>query len=151
MNYRTLMLEFLADYREYHFDIFQLLLFDSNHKDNILKVCSDSNLIDIYQVKSSKVYKKKLSFNEISNSIVNLLFITEEPQALEIARCDNVLKNYQDLFSDKTIFDLNCKYLIIYPIYEAQQLLGAFFVFSNYQIIWKLEEKNVKPPPGKLV
>lgn len=144
MNYRTIFLEFLSNYREYHYDCLQLLLFEGNHNDNILKVLSDANLVDVYQVKGSQVYNKKLPFSSINNTIVNLLFIIEKPEVIEISKSDEEIKKFQDLYNSKTLYDLNYKYLIIYPIYQNQQLLGGLFIYSNYQMIWQIEESKLK-------
>lgn len=143
MNYRTLFLEFLSYYREYHFDSFQLLLFENNQQDNILKVINDKESIDLYQVKNAQTFYKKISFSQLNDTVANLLFITDKPQVLEISKPDNDLKKYLDLYNGKPIYDLNCKYLVIYPIYKEQQLLGGFFVYSNYQIIWQFNENKV--------
>lgn len=143
MNYRTIFLEFLANYREYHYDCIQLLLFENLHSDNILKVMSDANQVDVYQVKGAQVFNKKLTFSAINNTILNLLFITEKPEIIEISKSDDEIKKFQDLYSSKTLYDLNYKYLIIYPIYQNQQLLGGLFIFSNYQLIWQIEENKL--------
>ena len=143
MNYRTIFLEFLANYREYHYDCIQLLLFENQHNDNILKVMSDANQVDVYQVKGAQVFNKKLTFSAINNTILNLLFITEKPEIIEISKSDDEIKKFQDLYSSKTLYDLNYKYLIIYPIYQNQQLLGGLFIFSNYQLIWQIEENKL--------
>ena len=143
MNYRTIFLEFLANYREYHYDCIQLLLFENQHSDNILKVMSDANQVDVYQVKGAQVFNKKLTFSAINNTILNLLFITEKPEIIEISKSDDEIKKFQDLYSSKTLYDLNYKYLIIYPIYQNQQLLGGLFIFSNYQLIWQIEENKL--------
>ena len=143
MNYRTIFLEFLANYREYHYDCIQLILFENQHNDNILKVMSDANLVDVYQVKGAQVFNKKLTFSSVNNTILNLLFITENPEIIEISKSDDEIKKFQDLYSSKTLYDLNYKYLIIYPIYQNQQLLGGLFIFSNYQLIWQIEESKL--------
>ena len=143
MNYRTIFLEFLANYREYHYDCIQLLLFENQHSDNILKVMSDANQVDVYQVKGAQVFNKKLTFSAINNTILNLLFITEKPEIIEISKSDDEIKKFQDLYSSKTLYDLNYKYLIIYPIYQNQQLLGGLFIFSNYQLIWQIDENKL--------
>lgn len=143
MNYRTIFLEFLANYREYHYDCIQLILFENQHNDNILKVMSDANLVDVYQVKGAQVFNKKLTFSSVNNTILNLLFITENPEIIEISKSDDEIKKFQDLYSSKTLYDLNYKYLIIYPVYQNQQLLGGLFIFSNYQLIWQIEESKL--------
>lgn len=143
MNYRTLFLEFLSNYREYRFDTFQLLLFDNNEEDNILKVINNKELVDIYQVKNAQTFYKKVHFNHLSSTVANLLFISNQPTVLEISKVDNDLRKYLDLYTNKSIYDLNCKYLLIYPIYKEQQLLGGFFIYSNYQIIWQIQEGKV--------
>ena len=76
MNYRTLFFEFLSNYREYRFDTFQLLLFDNNEEDNILKVINDKEQVDIYQVKNAQTFYKKVHFNNLSATVANLLFIS---------------------------------------------------------------------------
>ena len=104
MNYRTIFLEFLANYREYHYDCIQLLLFENQHSDNILKVMSDANQVDVYQVKGAQVFNKKLTFSAINNTILNLLFITEKPEIIEISKSDDEIKKFQDLYSSKTLY-----------------------------------------------
>ncbi len=143
MRYRNIILEFLANYREYRFDCFQLLLFENHHQNNILKVIADSNFIDVYQVKQTQVFHKKVTFSSINNTTANLLFISEEPQILEISKLNMDLKQTLDLYNLKPIFDLNHKYLIIYPIYYQKELLGGFFIYSNYQTLWQLEEHKI--------
>ena len=93
MKYRTIFLEFLSNFREYHYDSVQLVLFDGNHDRNILKVISDNNLVDIYQVKGVQVFNKKVSFSSLNNTIVNLLFVVDKPSIIEISKVDDDLKN----------------------------------------------------------
>lgn len=143
MNYRTLFFEFLSNYREYRFDTFQLLLFDNNEEDNILKAINDKEQVDIYQVKNAQTFYKKVHFNNLSATVANLLFISNQPTVLEISKVDNDLRKCLDLYTNKSIYDLNCKYLLIYPIYKEEQLLGGFFIYSNYQIIWQIQETKV--------
>lgn len=143
MNYRTLFFEFLSNYREYHFDTFQLLVFDNNDDENILKVINNKESVDVYQVKNAQTFYKKVHFNDLSGTVANLLFLSNQPTILEISKVDNDLRKYCDLYNNKPIYDLNCKYLLIYPIYKEDQLLGGFFIYSNYQIIWQIQQHKV--------
>ena len=118
-------------------------MFDGNHDRNILKVISDNNLVDIYQVKGVQVFNKKVSFSSLNNTIVNLLFVVDKPSIIEISKVDDDLKKIQELYSFKNIFDLNNKYLIVLPIYIEQQLVGGMFIFTNYQLLWQIEEHKI--------
>lgn len=143
MNYRTLFFEFLSNFREYHFDTFQLLLFDNNEENNILKLINNKEVVDIYQLKNTQVFHKTVSFTDLSSTVANLLFVSMEPTVLEISKVDNDLRKYNDLYNGKSIYELNNKYLLVFPIYKEEQLLGGFFIYSNYQVIWQIQKNKV--------
>ena len=63
MNYRTLFFEFLSNYREYHFDTFQLLVFDNNDDENILKVINNKESVDYEKIYNNRFTLLKKAYN----------------------------------------------------------------------------------------
>ena len=85
MNYRTLFFELLSNFREYHFDTFQLLLFDNNEENNILKVINNKEVetflrkIDKEKEKVEKLLKlEEQRFEWLSDKLLSGEYIIED-------------------------------------------------------------------------
>ena len=76
MRYRTLLLEFLAQYREYQFDYFQVVLFNYANRDSILTVIDEKEKVALYQVAGASVFQKMVSFKALEKTVVELILAT---------------------------------------------------------------------------
>lgn len=138
MGYRYEILNFLADYREYNFTTFQVVLFKDSQKDSILNVINNNDCFYLFSLKQSQIYNKVVEMSDVSsNSVFNLLFNSYDATIYPIDDDNNQMI---DLFNNKTLLENNYKYLIIHPIYDKENLKGALFIYSNYQLLWQLSD-----------
>lgn len=140
MNYRNVFIEFLYEFKEYSFENFQLLLFENIVNDDLVSFLSNKEEIEIYQAKMSQIFNKKVSFNNLKNSVVELLFMSGDVTTYEIS---SIGSKYNDLYNFKLLTHSTSKYLTIYPIFNKQNLIGGAFIYSNYQLKWNLTENKL--------
>lgn len=140
MNYRSVFIEFLYEFKEYSFDNFQLLLFDKLNNNDLVNFVSPKEEIELYQAKMSQVFNKKVSFTSLKNSVVELLFMSGEVTTYEIS---SIGSKYSDLYNSKLLTHSTSKYLTIYPIFKDQNIIGGAFVYSNYQLKWNMSDSKL--------
>ena len=140
MNYRSVFIEFLYEFKEYSFDNFQLLLFEKLNNNDLVNFVSPKEEIELYQAKMSQVFNKKVSFTSLKNSVVELLFMSGEVTTYEIS---SIGSKYSDLYNSKLLTHSTSKYLTIYPIFKDQNIIGGAFVYSNYQLKWNMSDSKL--------
>lgn len=140
MNYRSVFIEFLYEFKEYSFDNFQLLLFEKLNNNDLVNFISPKEEIELYQAKMSQVFNKKVSFTSLKNSVVELLFMSGEVTTYEIS---SIGSKYSDLYNSKLLTHSTSKYLTIYPIFKDQNIIGGAFVYSNYQLKWNMSDSKL--------
>ena len=140
MNYRTLFLEYLANFSEYQYNWFQLVLLHKKDQEDIFKAINNIDEVEVYQARYAKVFYKTLPFNAINGSVAELIFTTYQTLVLKV---EDIVSNYKDCFSGKNLSALDSKYLIIYPIIDEKEALGAFFIYSNYPTPWQISDNQV--------
>lgn len=140
MNYRSVFIEFLYEFKEYSFDNFQLLLFEKLNNNDLVNFVSPKEEIELYQAKMSQVFNKKVSFTSLENSVVELLFMSGEVTTYEIS---SIGSKYSDLYNSKLLTHSTSKYLTIYPIFKDQNIIGGAFVYSNYQLKWNMSDSKL--------
>ena len=140
MNYRNIFLEFLYEFKDYSFENFQLLLFENLPNDDLVSFLDKKEEIEVYQAKMSQVFNKKISFSNLKNSVVELLFMSGEVTTYELS---SIGTKYNDLYNFKLLTHSTSKYLTIYPIFNDRNLIGGIFIYSNYQLKWNLTETKI--------
>jgi hypothetical protein len=88
----------------------------------------------------SQVFNKKISFSNLKNSVVELLFMSGEVTTYELS---SIGTKYNDLYNFKLLTHSTSKYLTIYPIFNDRNLIGGIFIYSNYQLKWNLTETKI--------
>ena len=154
MKSRELLLDYLLQYREYQFNCFQIILFPSDiktnledHQDSLISFLHPATEFLVYQIKMSQISYKFINFNELDNSVINLLFNNSDPSIIPIKE-DN---QYTDLFTKHPINHFSYKYLQIIPIYDNHSLIGGFFIYQDYNILWKLSLKEATKMINRLL
>ena len=139
MRYRTLLLEFLAQYREYQFDYFQLVLFSYASKDSLLKVIDEKEKVALYQVAGVSVFQKMVSFKALEHTLVEVMLASNQKFETEV----NSLINYLDCFSGQPVAKRKSRYVLGYPILLNDELVGCFIIYSPYLLSWQLDQSKV--------
>ena len=140
MRYRTLLLEFLAQYREYQFDYFQLVLFNYLDRDSIIKVIDDKEKVALYQVSGVSVFQKMAPFNVLDHSVVEEIIASSKKIEKEVATLDG----YQDVFNGLPVIKRKSRYLLGYPIIVNDEIIGCFIIYSPYPVSWQMEQSKVQ-------
>ena len=140
MRYRTLLLEFLAQYREYQFDYFQVVLFNYLNRESILKVIDEKEKVALYQVAGVSVFQKQVAFKDLSNTVVESMLSVGTKIETEVVG----LTSYMDPFSGQAVTKRKSRYLLCYPIIVDDEIIGCFIIYSPYQVSWQLEASKVQ-------
>ena len=143
---REVIFSFLMKYSEYNYQNFQIVLFKDKKQLNLLNFITNNDDLTIIQVKQDKVFQKEISFNDLNNSVFNLLLNCDTLQTFDLKD----YLNYTDLFNGKTMDENMYRYLNVLPIYNETSLAAAFFVYANYNYQWQFQDKTVLSFIGEL-
>jgi len=135
INDRYAILKFLDKYREYSFQTIQILMFPTKDN-NLLNILSSDNFY-LYSLKNTTIFSKEVFLSSLNNSVFKLLLSIYEPTLFELSQYSSLF----DLYNNKTLDQNNYKYLMIYPIYSNDELLGAIYIYSFYQTMWQISNK----------
>lgn len=111
-------------------------IFNRQHFGVIPELFLKNNIIETYNYKKQRLYERNYDYNEILNTVFELLINNCEETIIDFTNTTVLIK---DLISKKSYLDLDVKYLVAIPLFYNNEMFAAMVFTSKIENITTID------------